>query len=89
MIGFDRRIGKFFLFGIDQLTNSPIYAKGDYNKDKKEFMFTGEDIDIVEKKPIPFKITITFEDEGKYTYRMFVTKDGKETKAVETINVKK
>jgi hypothetical protein len=88
LIGYDRILGKYVIYGIDEMTTQPIIAHGAYNKGTKTFTFLGESPDQKTGKQIPFRIVISFPEDRKYIYEFFITRNNKETRYIENTHIR-
>jgi len=88
IIGFDRILGKYVLYGIDEMTTQPIFATGTYNKSTKSFTFLGESPEQNSNKKIPFRIVISFPEDRKYIYEFFITRNNKESRYIENTHIR-
>lgn len=70
-IGYSIPEKTYFLYGIDGFGTGYIFAKGSYDKKKKELTFTGEQMDVLTEKYVPFTITIRSERENKFIYEVY------------------
>ncbi|MBM2815799.1 MAG: hypothetical protein HW421_2561 [Ignavibacteria bacterium] len=80
-LGFDKRISKYFIFVLDDISTYPRYAEGDYDEETRTFTFSGEAFDIFKSANTPFKITLKFEDDRKFVFKSIV---GEGKKAITT-----
>ncbi|MCX7736967.1 MAG: DUF1579 domain-containing protein [Candidatus Kapabacteria bacterium] len=71
IIGYNRHISKYFLFGIDSYDTKPLFINGEFNNKTQELVFNGTEFDPKTKKNIDFKIVLKIERENKYTYKVY------------------
>jgi hypothetical protein len=87
LIGFDRILGKYVFYGIDEMTTQPIIANGTYNKSTKTFTFLGESPEQKTGKIVPYRIVISFPEDRKFIYEFFITRNNKETRYIENTHI--
>lgn len=89
-IGFDRRYEKYFYVMFDDYQTYEVRGEGDYDPKKREFEFYGSYFDALQKEEVEFKLTLTFERNDKYYYRLYEKlQSGRYHKAVEIGCIKK
>lgn len=65
--GYDKRISKYFVFGIDSTDTYSIFAEGDYDEETKTLTLHGENLEVSLNQTLPFK----------FLFNMAGDKDGK------------
>ncbi len=90
ILGHDNRKGIFTLYGIDTFGTYAINPTGTYDPAKKLFTFKGVEDDPMSGRKMDYKILIHIVSPDKNISEIyFVGPDGKEFKAVETIQTRK
>ena len=88
LIGFDRRIEKFFIISIDESTTFSSYAQGDYDAEHNQFVFSGVTKETNYDKSIPFRMVYKFETGRKFIYEYYLGDGGKERKLIKQVYIR-